>query len=103
MSFEIDHQTIKDLGIFDENPVREDIFSYFNKTKTFGGKLQLRTIMQDPLNDLTVLKERQEIVRFFQNFQFSLPINAGQMDFIDHYFRLNMLFSGLYVKSRHSK
>lgn len=89
MSFEIDHQTIKDLGIFDENPVREDIFSYFNKTKTFGGKLQLRTIMQDPLNDLTVLKERQEIVRFFQNFQFSLPINAGQMDFIDHYFRLN--------------
>lgn len=38
MSFKIDAQTIQDLGIFDDSPQRDTVFSYFNKTKTFGGK-----------------------------------------------------------------
>lgn len=39
MSFEMDTQTIQDLGIFDENLTRETVFSYFNKTRTFGAAM----------------------------------------------------------------
>ncbi|HLT07568.1 MAG TPA: hypothetical protein VK014_08585 [Cyclobacteriaceae bacterium] len=90
MPFEIDAQTIQDLRIFDDNnPSRESIFSYFNKTKTFGGKLELEKMMQYPLDDLSALRERQEIIRFFKEHPFSLALSSAQMDFIDHYFRLN--------------
>src|SRR5690606_29557635 len=89
MSFEIDAQTIQDLGIFDECPRRETIFNYFNKTKTFGGKVALKRMMQQPLDDLHVLQERQNIIMFLRDSPFFPRINSGQMEFIDHYFRLN--------------
>jgi DNA mismatch repair protein MutS len=89
MSFEMDAQTIQDLGIFDENLTRETVFSYFNKTRTFGGRLALKGMMKDPLDDLHALNERQEVIKFFRHHPFSLPIHSGQMDFVDHYFRLN--------------
>lgn len=89
MSFKIDAQTIQDLGIFDESPQRDTVFSYFNKTKTFGGKVALKRMMQDPLDDLHALQERQQIIMFLKDHPFSLRINSGQMDFIDHYLRLN--------------
>jgi DNA mismatch repair protein MutS len=89
MSFEIDTQTIQDLGLFDENPQRQTIFSYFNKTKTFGGRVALKRMMQNPLAELNALKKRQNIIMFLRDHPFSPRINSGQMDFIDHYFRLN--------------
>ena len=89
MPFEIDAQTIQDLGIFDESPQRDTVFSYFNKTKTFGGKVALKRMMQDPLDDLHALQERQQIIMFLKDHPFSPRINSGQMDFIDHYLRLN--------------
>lgn len=89
MPFEIDLQTLLDLEVFHEKPSQQNIFSYFNQTKTFGGKLQLKKLMEDPLDNLTELEERRDIIRYFRDFNFSVSINAGQMDFIDHYFRLN--------------
>ena len=89
MSFEIDRQTLRDLEIFGERPQDPDIFRYYNRTKTFGGKLQLKAIMEYPLDNIDELTERRDTIKFFRDFEFQLTINSSQMDFIDHYFRLN--------------
>lgn len=89
MSFEIDRQTLRDLEIFGERPQDPSIFRYYNRTKTFGGKLQLKAIMEYPLDNIDEIRERGDTIEFFRDFEFQLTINASQMDFIDHYFRLN--------------
>ncbi|WP_168196211.1 MutS-related protein [Echinicola soli] len=89
MAFEIDPQTIRDLELFNDKPDGKSIFSFFNRTQTFGGKLQLKGLMQSPLDNMEELHRRSGIIRFFMHQGFTLPINSSQMDFIDHYFRVN--------------
>ncbi|AWW30909.1 hypothetical protein DN752_12655 [Echinicola strongylocentroti] len=89
MAFEIDPQTIRDLELFNEKPDGKSIFSFFNRTQTFGGKLQLKGLMQSPLDNIEELQARKSIIGFFMEKEFPLSINSSQMDFIDHYFRVN--------------
>ncbi|AGA77504.1 MutS-related protein [Echinicola vietnamensis] len=89
MAFAIDSQTAKDLELFSDKPGVQSIFSFFNQTQTFGGKLQLKGLMQSPLDNLEELEARKRIIAFFMENEQPLTINASQMDFIDHYFRLN--------------
>ncbi|GAB3659988.1 MutS family DNA mismatch repair protein [Echinicola sediminis] len=89
MTFEIDNQTVKDLELFSNRPNTKSIFSLFNCTKTFGGKLQLKGLMESPLDDASEILNRRDTIRFFMDFSLPLTIQSSQMDFIDHYFRLN--------------
>jgi len=49
----------KDLNIFDGN----SIFNIIDKTKTIFGEIQLRIIIYIPIDDITILQERQNIIK----------------------------------------
>lgn len=38
MEFELDKQTIKDLGLFGDALGKDSIFDFYNRTKTIGGR-----------------------------------------------------------------
>jgi DNA mismatch repair protein MutS len=62
--FEVDKQTWKDLDLFDQGR-RGLVFALFNKTKTIGGGDALEKMLKEPCNELPVLEERRNIIRFF--------------------------------------
>ena len=110
MAFQIDNQTVKDLELFSDRPNSKSIIDFFNRTKTFGGKLQLRGLMESPLDDIKEITQRRDCIKFFTDIGLPITINSSQMDFIDHYFRLNKTtlrpnvidayFNKIYIRQR---
>lgn len=89
MSFEIDKQTQKDLEIFNEDKDGNSIFSFFNRTKSLGGKSLLKELMLKPQSSLTQIEEQRNAFQFFIDNKINLEINGSQLDFIDYYLKLN--------------
>lgn len=89
MKFEFDKQSVKDLEIFRDDKSSDSIFAYFNCTKTLGGKEHLKKLMNCPLTDINVLKERSEIICYLHQTGFTLSVNNQQFNTIGHYLRLN--------------
>jgi DNA mismatch repair ATPase MutS len=85
MTFEIDKQTIADLELFDNNRTEKSLFSYFNYTKSVGGKELLEKIYSSPTTDQDVLEERIEAVRFFSEARNPVRIDREMLDFIEFY------------------
>jgi DNA mismatch repair protein MutS len=90
MSFDIDQQTKKDLQLFDEGRKNPSVFSYFNHTRTRGGKALLYQMMAAPTNELEVLTGRRDSIRFFQQYNIELTIDYHRIDLIEHYLNLNV-------------
>ena len=90
VEFELDKQTIKDLEIFVDSRSLNSISSYYNQTKTFGGRMFLFQLMKHPITDIAELRQRTELIRFLSETGFELKINSGQFEFIEHYQRLNI-------------
>ena len=65
MSFALDKQTQKDLEIFNEDKDGNSIFSFFNRTKSVGGKNLLRDLMLQPFNSLKQVEEQRDAFQFF--------------------------------------
>jgi len=82
--FEVDKQTWKDLDLFDQGR-KGLVFSLFNNVKTVGGGDRLEQLFKSPSNDLRVLEERRDAIRFFYNNGIDLNIGRQQMDTIEHY------------------
>ena len=89
MSFELDKQTQKDLEIFNEDKDGNSIFSFFNRTRSVGGKNLLRDLMLQPFNSLKQVVEQQDAFQFFIKNEIDLEINGSQIDFIEYYLKLN--------------
>ncbi|QHT71367.1 DNA mismatch repair protein [Rhodocytophaga rosea] len=90
MSFHIDTQTKKDLQLFDEGRKSHSVFSYFNHTRTKGGKALLYQMMLAPLNEEKVLTDRQNAIRFFGENQVEIGIDYHRIDMIEYYLNLNV-------------
>lgn len=90
IEFELDKQTMKDLEIFVDSRSLNSISSYYNQTKTFGGRMFLFQLMKHPITDIAELRQRTELIRFLSETGFELKINSGQFEFIEHYQRLNI-------------
>jgi len=90
MIFELDKQTINDLELFGNGRSNDSIFTFFNKTKTNGGKDCLMRLMENPLTDLQQLIKRSDLLKFISSTGLDLKINSGQLDFIETYIRLNI-------------
>lgn len=88
--FDLDNQTIKDLEIFVDDKSVKSIFSYYNQTKTFGGKRYLHQLMKIPISDIEELKQRNELTQFLVKSDFRIKINSSQFELIEHYLRLNI-------------
>jgi len=84
-SFEIDRQTINDLGIFTEDGNALSVFSIFNRVKTIGGKNQLTQLMQTPSPDIKVLTSRRNCAKYFYDNPITFDIEEKDLDFIEHY------------------
>lgn len=89
MSFELDKQTQKDLEIFNEDKDGNSIFSFFNRTKSLGGKSLLRELMLRPQSSLMQIEEQRNAFQFFIKNNIDLEINGSHLDFIEYYLELN--------------
>ncbi len=89
MSFKIDRQTFVDLNIFPERKDENSIFGYFNYTKSYKGKDKLLDLMRNPINDIFLLKDRLDIVKYLKESSFKFEINAQDLDFIEYYLNEN--------------
>ena len=90
VEFDLDKQTIKDLEIFVDSRSANSISTFYNQTKTFGGKRFLFQLMKNPITDINELKQRTELIQFLSETDFDLKINSGQFELIGHYQRLNI-------------
>ncbi|WP_256011912.1 MutS-related protein [Desertivirga xinjiangensis] len=88
MSFEIDNETYRDLGIF-HNDTGDSIYSIYDKTQTAGGAKLLYRMMQEPLSNKIVLEERVRSIKFCRNKNFNIELNYHQLDSIDYYLSFN--------------
>ncbi|MEP6612079.1 MAG: hypothetical protein ABJA76_09355 [Mucilaginibacter sp.] len=86
--FEIDRQTVNDLGIFAEDG-NASIFALFNKVKTIGGKAQLNQLMKTPSTDIKVLTSRRNCIKFFHDNPLAFNIAEKDLDFIEHYLSIS--------------
>lgn len=89
VEFELDKQTLKDLGVFVDHAFAKSISNFYNQTKTEGGKNYLYHLMKNPITDINALKERTELIQFLMDVDFDLNINSSQLEFIEHYQKLN--------------
>jgi DNA mismatch repair protein MutS len=90
IDFDLDKQTIKDLEIFADSRSLNSISNYYNQTKTVGGRLFLFQLMKHPITDIVELRQRTELIQFIIETGFEFKINSTQLEFIDHYQRLNI-------------
>ncbi|MCG8581378.1 MAG: hypothetical protein MI866_15755, partial [Bacteroidales bacterium] len=90
MQFELDAQTIKDLDIFGDGRSSKSIFSFYNKTKTVGGRDYLMRIMRIPSTDFQELFNRKSTIEYFSTNNIEFVFNESQFDFIERYCKLNI-------------
>ena len=85
MKFKIDLQTRTDLQLFGED---NSIASIFQKTKTEGGRLIIRKMMETPTSDINELTERISSIVYIGKEKFSLNIKKRLFDDIHHYIEM---------------
>ncbi|MEI6822872.1 MAG: hypothetical protein WCL51_13135 [Bacteroidota bacterium] len=85
MKFEIDKQTITDLELFEKNEDDKSIFSFFDYTKSIGGKKRLDFMFSRPSIDRSLLENRIDSIKYFQHNEYGFEINKESLYFIEHY------------------
>ncbi|WP_439182654.1 MutS-related protein [Carboxylicivirga taeanensis] len=90
MQFELDPQTIKDLEIFSDGRSTKSIFSFYNNTKTIGGRDYLMRIMSNPSTNFQELCTRKRTIEYFSTNNIEFVFSESQFDFIERYCKLNI-------------
>jgi len=88
-NFFFDRQTLYELQIFSEDGNgSSSIFNLYNHVSTEGGKEKLTNFFRNPLNKLTDIIERQEVIKYFINnlCKVKFPVIQNQMDALEIYF-----------------
>jgi len=85
--FEIDRQTIDDLGIFSAEGTT--VYSLFNLVKTIGGEKKLLQMMETPSFDINILNSRKQTIKYFYDYKTDFPVKKKDVDFIEHYLAYN--------------
>ena len=85
MKFLIDKQTINDLDIFDRTKGEKSVISLFKHTISKGGEEKLKDFFNYPINDITTLKKRVEIIKFFELNTNFIEIDRIQLDLVEFY------------------
>ena len=84
MAFIIDKQTLDDLNILGKHR-GGSIYHLFNTTQTRGGAQILEEMFQYPLSDRHKIRQRSEIIQYFQEKNVSFPFRNEAFDAIEHY------------------
>jgi DNA mismatch repair ATPase MutS len=88
LMFDIDDQTRKDLELFGDTRHSDSVFSFFDHTRTAGGRERLAEWLRTPTNDLETLGYRRDAIRFFCDHDVRPAIKAYQVECIEQYYRL---------------
>jgi len=86
MNFATDKQTLDDLSIFPNANNHRTVLGLFS-TKTLGGKDRLEEIFSKPLINRQDIKDRVEIISYFQTNNTTLSIDKQTCDFIEFYLK----------------
>ncbi len=90
LMFDVDDQTRKDLELFGDTRHSDSIFSFFDRTRTAGGRGQLAEWLRTPSNDPETLQYRRDSIRFVLDKNMCPSIKAHQMESIEQYYRLSI-------------
>lgn len=82
--FETDDQTFRDLEIFDDSN-RTDVASIFDETVSKGGQRCLFNMLEKPLTDIRLLRERVEILQYLTKYPDFIDIDRNKLAFIEIY------------------
>jgi len=82
--FEIDKQTFKDLGLFEDNR-NGAFFKLFSSVKTIGGNTVLMNMLLSPTYDISFLENRRDSIQFFIKHKVEMRLNKVHMEMIDYY------------------
>ena len=88
LMFDIDDQTRKDLELFGDTRHSDSVFSFFDHTRTAGGRERLAEWLRTPTNDLETLGYRRDTIRFFLDHDVRPATKAHQAECIEGYYRL---------------
>jgi DNA mismatch repair protein MutS len=81
-AFEIDQQTLNDLDIFSRENGETSIFSYFNYSKTVGGRKALKEMIITPSNDFAFLEARQSSIKYLIQKKVNLNLVNFELEYI---------------------
>ncbi len=89
MNFDIDRQTISDLGLFGYRKDEKSIFSFYNRAETKGGQELLQRLMWIPVADIELLESRQAEINFFFSNDISIHLVPRNIEFIEYYLKVD--------------
>jgi len=89
MKFGIDTHTKKDLNIFSNYRGEQSVFSFFDKTKTNGGRFLLESLIGAPTNDLKLIAYRSSAIQYIAERDVHFEIDSVKIDFIELYLNQN--------------
>jgi len=87
MIFTIDKQTLNDLELREKSKDEKSVFSFFNYTKTSGGKNKLELFFNNPLTDIDFLEQRIQVLKYFQSSGLQYRFEKECFDFIEYYYK----------------
>jgi len=87
MNFDVDKQTLNDLGIFHNNNSRQSIYNLFSQTNTIGGNEALQEMFNKPLIDPGQIKERIEVFLYIKEHNIEISLNKNDYDFVEFYLK----------------
>lgn len=85
MTFDIDKQTFNDLELLENQYGEKNVFSFFNYTRTKGGKKILEKFFSNPLFNIDKIKERVETIKYFQKVSPHISLKKNEFDLIEIY------------------
>jgi len=88
MNFDIDKQTISDLGLFTNRKEEKSIFSFYNRAETKEGQELLQRLMRIPVADIELLECRKAEINFFFSNDISIHLVTRNIDFIEYYLQV---------------
>lgn len=85
MKFKIDKQTSFDLELFERAKGEKSIFALFNHTQSKGGYEKLKETFSNPKSDITLLKDRVDLLKHFDSNPIPFEIDKTTLDIIEYY------------------
>lgn len=84
-----DAQTLEDLAIICKRKKVISVFSFYDRTVTYGGNIELERMFRNPLSDKNDIRRRAEAIEYMSCHDTGVEFDRGMYDFIEYYFSLS--------------
>lgn len=80
-----DAQTLEDLSILSKRKKAASVFSFYDRTVTYGGNVELERMFRNPLSDKNGILRRTERIEYLSANGVGFEFDRGMYDFIEYY------------------